>query len=101
MMRGTFWGWPYYTTTAIPINLSTLARTSESEIYLIDMADAALGESLNLTVDASQEAAYTEGGTLVSAFQNDQTVIRAISEHDLVMRRQESIAILQGVIYGK
>jgi hypothetical protein len=38
---------------------------------------------------------------LVSAFQNDQTVIRAISEHDLVMRRQESIAILQGVIYGK
>jgi HK97 family phage major capsid protein len=101
LMRGTFWGWPYGTTTAVPINLSTLSRNSESEVYLIDMADAALGESLNLTVDASQEAAYSEGGTLVSAFQNDQTVIRAIAEHDLVMRRQESIAILQGVIYGK
>ena len=101
MMRGTFWGWPYYTSTAVPINLTTLSRNAESEVYLIDMADVALGESLNLTVDASQEAAYTEGGTLVSAFQNDQTVIRAISEHDLVMRRQESIAILQGVIYGK
>jgi len=101
LMRGTFWGWPYGTTTAIPINLSTLSRTSESEVYLIDMADAALGESLNLTVDASQEAAYSDGGTLVSAFQNDQTVIRAISEHDLVMRRQESVAVLQGVIYGK
>ena len=101
MMRGTFWGWPYKHTTAIPINLSTLSRTSESEIYLIDMADAVLGESLNLTVDASQEASYSDGGTLVSAFSNDQTVIRAISEHDLVMRRQESIAVMQGVIYGK
>jgi hypothetical protein len=38
---------------------------------------------------------------VVSAYQNDQTVIRAISEHDLAMRRQESLAILQGVIYGK
>lgn len=101
MMRGTFWGYPFGITTAVPSNLNTLGRGSESEIYLIDMADAVLGESLSLVVDASQEAAYTEGGTLVSAFQNDQTVIRAISEHDLVMRRQESIAILQGVVYGK
>jgi hypothetical protein len=38
---------------------------------------------------------------VVSAFQNDQTVIRTISEHDLVMRRQESLAVLQGSVYGK
>jgi HK97 family phage major capsid protein len=101
MMRGTFWGYPYGVTTAIPSNLNTLSRGSETEIYLIDMADAALGESMNLAVDASQEAAYTDGGTLVSAYEQDQTVIRAISEHDLVMRRQESVCVLQGAVYGK
>lgn len=101
LMRGTFWGWPYGTTTAVPINLNTLSRGSESEVYLADFADAALGESLNLVVDASQEAAYSDGTNIVAAFSQDQTVIRAIQEHDFVMRRQESVAILQGVIYGK
>jgi HK97 family phage major capsid protein len=101
LMRGTFWGWPYGTTTAVPINLSTLSRNLESEIYLSDFADAALGESLNLVVDASQEAAYSDGVNVVAAFSQDQTVIRAIQEHDFVMRRQESVAVLQGVVYGK
>ncbi len=102
LMRGTFWGWPYGTTTAVPINLSTVAANTaniQSEVYLSDFADAALGESLNLTVDASQEAAYHDGSNVVAAFSQDQTVIRAIQEHDFVMRRQESVCILQGVVY--
>lgn len=98
LMRGTFWGWPYGVTTAIPINLGTGA-VGQSEIYLVDFADAALGEGLSLVVDASQEAAYNDGGTVVSAYSNDQTVIRAIAEHDLVMRRLESVAVLNSVIY--
>ena len=97
LMRGTFWGWPFGLTTAVPINLGT--GGNQSEIYLADFADVALGEALNLTVDASQEAAYNDGGTVVSAYSNDQTVIRAISEHDLVMRRQESVAVLSSVVY--
>jgi HK97 family phage major capsid protein len=101
VLRGQFWGYPIYVSTAIPTNLNTLGRASESEIYLVDMADVVLGESLNLVIDSSNEAAYVEGSTVVSAFQNDQTVIRTISEHDLVMRRQESLAVLQGTVYGK
>ncbi len=97
LMRGTFWGWPYGTTTAVPINLGSTG--AQSEIYLADFADVALGEALNLTVDASQEAAYNDGGTVVSAYSNDQTVIRAIAEHDLVLRRQESVAVLSAVVY--
>ncbi len=97
LMRGTFWGWPYGVTTAVPINLGSGAN--QSEIYLVDFADAALGEALSLVVDASQEAAYNDGGTVVSAYSNDQTVIRAIAEHDFVMRRQESVAVLSAVVY--
>ena len=103
LMRGTFWGWPYGVTTAIPVNLdSTGAATSSgtrSEIYLVDFADVALGEGLNLTIDASQEAAYYDGSQVISAYSQDQTVIRAIAEHDLVMRREESVSVMKQVLY--
>lgn len=95
------WGWPIGMTTSVPITLNGQGRVGESEIYLVDWNDVALGESQNLIIDASQEAAYTDGGVLISAYQNDQTVIRAIAEHDLVMRRQESISVLVGSVYGK
>lgn len=98
LMRGTFWGWPYGTTTAVPINIAKTSSAS-SEIYLVDFADAAIGEALNMTIDASQEAAYWDGSSVISAFSQDQTVIRAISEHDFVMRRAESIAVLNSVVY--
>ena len=101
VMNMRLWGWPIGMTTSVPINLNGQGRGSESEIYLVDWNDVALGESQNLIIDASQEAAYTDGGILISAYQNDQTVIRAIAEHDLVMRRQESVAMLTGVVYGK
>ena len=102
LMRGTFWGWPYGVSTAVPINLSAagvLGGGLQSEVYLVDFADVALGEAMSMSVDASSEAAYNDGGTVVSAYSNDQTVIRAIAEHDLVMRRQESVAILTNVVY--
>lgn len=98
LLRGTFWGWPYGVTTAIPINLGSGA-VGQSEIYLADFADVVLGEALSLVVDASQEAAYNDGGTVVSAYSNDQTVIRTIAEHDFVMRRQEAVAVLSSVVY--
>src|SRR4029077_17095780 len=101
---GTFWGWPYGVTTAIPVNLNASGVVSSgstnSEIYLVDFADVALGEGLNLTIDASQEAAYFDGSTVISAYSQDQTVIRAIAEHDLVMRREESVAVMKKVIYS-
>lgn len=103
LMRGTFWGWPYGVSTAIPVNLNSsgvaASTGTRSEIYLIDFADVALGEGLNLTIDASQEAAYHDGSSVVSAFSQDQTAIRAIAEHDLVMRREESVSVMSNVLY--
>lgn len=103
LMRGTFWGWPYATTTAIPVNLNAsgvaASTGTRSEIYLVDFADVALGEGLTLTIDASQEAAYYDGTQVISAYSQDQTVIRAIAEHDLVMRREESVSVMQQVLY--
>ncbi|MFQ5915841.1 MAG: phage major capsid protein, partial [Nitrospinota bacterium] len=46
VLAGRFWGWPIGETNTIPTNLGS--GTNESEIYLVDMMQAVLGESLNL-----------------------------------------------------
>lgn len=95
MLRGTLWGFPYASTTQIPSNLG--GGANESEVYLVDMADAVIGESTNLTVDASGEAAYFDGTQVQAAFSRDQTVIRAIAEHDFGMRHDASVTVIQAV----
>jgi HK97 family phage major capsid protein len=100
MQGGTLWGWPFALTTQVPINLTDGGGTDESEIYLCDFADAVLGEAQNLIVSASDTAAYHDGSNVVAAFSQDQFVVRAIQEHDFVMRREESVAVLNEVTWG-
>jgi|HubBroStandDraft_3_1064219.scaffolds.fasta_scaffold00005_44 HK97 family phage major capsid protein len=94
---GMIEGIPWSYTQQIPTNLG--AGTNGSEIYLVDMADTLIGDTMNLQVDASDVAAYwgtaNDAGeaNVVSAFQRDQTVFRVISEHDFNMRHLQSLAI--------
>lgn len=99
-MNGGKWqGYPYKVTNNIPNNLNT-GTGSESELYLVDMADVVLGDVPGLMIDVSQEAVYTPDGTnLVSAFSRDQTVIRVIEQHDLAMRHDASVAVLTNILW--
>ena len=88
---GTLDGFPYYTTQQIPTNLGT---GNGSEIYLVDMADVVIGDTLNVMVDASDVAAYYgTDGKVVSTFQRDQSLFRVITEHDFNMRHLQSLAV--------
>jgi HK97 family phage major capsid protein len=96
MLRGVIRSYPYRTTTQIPTNLGSGA--DESEIYLVDTAQAMILDSMQLQLSVSLEGSYTDGsGASVSAFSNDQTIIRAIAEHDFQMRHDEAIALVAGV----
>jgi len=92
---GQLRGYPYKVSTAVPSNLG--AGTDESEIYFVDFADVVLADSMNMTLMASDVAAYHDGSNVQAAFSLDQTVIRVITEHDLVVRHEQSIAVLQAV----
>jgi HK97 family phage major capsid protein len=97
-MNPTLLGFPVKYSNNIPINLGT--GGGDSEIYLVDMADVLLGESTQLILEVSAEAAYSDGnGTLQSAFSRDETVVRAIQRHDLVMRHDASVAVLTTAYY--
>jgi len=92
MAGGRLWGYPYGSTTGVPVNVG--ASSNKSELYFVDMAQVVIGEAMNLVVDASQEAAYYDGSSVQAAYSLDQTVVRAISEHDLVVRHDKAIAVL-------
>lgn len=99
---GTLMGFPWAMTSQIPQNLdySGDADNDETEIYLADFADIVLAEATSMMIDASDVAAYHDGSTVVASFSQDQTVIRAIVEHDLVARHEESIVTLNNVVWG-
>lgn len=113
MLTGKLFGFPYAVTTVIPEN-TTIEDTQNpgqfftvqnTEMYLVDFADAVIGESMQLAIDVSTEASYDiftwdQGRVPISAFTHDQTLIRVITEHDFVMRHPESVAVITEIKWG-
>jgi HK97 family phage major capsid protein len=95
LLTGKLNGYPFSMTTQIPVNLG--GGTDESEIYLVDFADFAIGETTGMLIDMSGEAAYWDGSAVQAAFSRDQTVLRVITEHDTALRHDFSAAMLTGV----
>ncbi len=94
----TIHNWPVFVTTTIPSNLG--GSGDESEVYLVEMFDAIIGEVSGLEIVANASASYVENATLQSAFSRDETLIRAITMHDFAMRHTVSVAVLTGVDWG-
>ncbi|RJG06255.1 phage major capsid protein [Noviherbaspirillum cavernae] len=92
---GQLRGKPFRLTTQIPENLG--AGSNESEIYLVDFNEVIIGEATGLIIDVSTEASFKSGATMVSAFSQDLTLIRAITEHDIQPRHDVAVAVLTGV----
>lgn len=95
---GRLWTYPVWVTNQIPINEG--GGSNESQIALCDVAQCVIGEELTIEVAMSDSASYDTSGTVTSAFQNDQTVIRAIAKHDFAMRHDKAAAWRTGVTWG-
>ena len=86
--NNTLIGYPYKTTN--------LLETTNGKTCIIfgNWNDLVLGEQGALEIETSREGSWTdEAGNLVSAFENDQTLIRAINNVDAGLRHDESFAI--------
>lgn len=92
----TVYGFPIYTTTSIPINLSG----SQTEIIFADMSEVLIGDASGLAISMDSTASYVENNALVSAFSRDETLIRAIARHDVGVRHDLSIAVKTAVAWG-
>lgn len=90
--------------TQLPINIkdTTSANTvGASFIMLVEMTDAMILDSMTLELFVSREGSYTNSaGAQVNIVEVDETLIRAITEHDFQMRHPASVAVNQGVIWA-
>ena len=99
MMRGMLRGKPYRVTTQIPENLG--GGTNETELYLVDFGHVIVGEHMGIEIAMTTEGAYVDASsTLQSAFSRDETVIRAIAQHDMGTRHLAAIAVLTAVTWA-
>lgn len=100
LSKGTLLGYPFSKSTQIPTNIWDATGTNKdcSFVMLVEMTDALLLDSMMLELAVSREGSYVNSvGATVSAFQADQTLIRAIAEHDFQMRHVASIAVAEFV----
>lgn len=100
LSKGTLLTYPVHRTTQIGTNYydATGANKDCSFVFLVEMDEALLLDSMTLELAVSREGMYVDaGGNTVSAFQNDQTLVRAIAEHDFHMRHDQSVAVIQFV----
>lgn len=104
MMTGTLWGFPYRVTSQVLETLTAAGADTgglQSEVYFGAFAHAVIGEAMNMMVDASTEAMYVDGSNNVSAFQQDQTVVRVLAEHDFALRHDKAFSLIQSVTWGQ
>ncbi|KPU83705.1 phage capsid protein [Marinosulfonomonas sp. PRT-SC04] len=93
--KGELHGYTIRTTSQIPDNLGV--GGDETEVYFADFDEIMIGDAMNIIVSSSNVATYVDsGGNTISAFQNDLTLMNAISEHDLAPEHDVAIAGLNG-----
>lgn len=100
LTRGTLLSYPYKKTTQIGTGFWDAAASNKdlSFIFLVEMTEDIILDSMQLELAVSREGSYVDAlGATVNAFQQDQTVIRAIQEHDHQVRHDAAIACIQGV----
>jgi HK97 family phage major capsid protein len=90
--------YPIGVTTSVPDNLGV--GTNESEIYFGDFDQFLIGDTEQVTIAASDVAAYDDGGTMRAAFSLDETVVRLLAEHDTQVRYDTAFAVLTGVTWA-
>lgn len=95
---GELMGYPIKTTSQLPNNLGV--GTNETEVVFADFAEVMVGDTQDIILAQSTEASYVTGGTTYSAFQQDKTLMRAISEHDIAPMHDEAISVINGVAWS-
>ena len=99
LTKGTLLGYPVKKTTQIGINYGDAGSNRDcSFVFLVEMDEDMLLDSMQMELAVSREGTYFDAsGNGTSAFQVDQTIIRAITEHDHQLRHDAAVAVIQFV----
>jgi HK97 family phage major capsid protein len=103
MKDGMLKGYPFAVSANAPTDLTATPLggsqiTTASEVILCDFSYCVIGE-FPLAIDVSGQGTYTDGGSTISAFSQDNSLVRVVLQSDIGMRRDEAVAVLTAVAY--
>ena len=97
MERGFLAGAPFRINNNVTVGADAHGLT---EIYFGDFSQFIVGETLGIQIAVSHEASYPDGNTMVSAFANDQTVMRVLLREDFGVRYPDAF-VVKSKVYSK
>lgn len=98
LAMGMLLGFPVRTTTQIPNNLG---GGTDSEVYFGAWADLIIGfdKVTPLSLEFFPNGTYHDGSALVSGISQDQTPVRLMEAHDVVLRHDNTFARIDAVAW--
>ena len=97
MERGFLAGAPFRINNNVAVGADAHGLT---ELYFGDFSQFIVGETLGIQIAVSHEASYPDGNTMVSAFANDQTVMRVLLREDFGVRYPDAF-VVKSKVYSK
>jgi HK97 family phage major capsid protein len=98
MNRGTLLGFPFKTTTQIPLTGSIADDTGKTSIIFGDWADVIIGEMSGMQTETTTEGTWEdENGGLHNAFNEDAAATKALMYVDSALRYTESFVHVKNV----
>lgn len=97
MERGFLAGAPFRINNNVTVGTDAHGLT---ELYFGDFSQFIVGETLGIQIAVSHEASYPDGNTMVSAFANDQTVMRVLLREDFGVRYPDAF-VVKSKVYSK
>lgn len=98
--RATLFNRPFFTSSQIPLGFGTNGTTPTTDLALVEMSEVVIGQMESIEMDASDQATYTDGlGQVISAFQYNETVFRAVLRHDIALDHNVAVVRRQSIQY--
>lgn len=72
-------------------------QVGTDKIYFVHGPSLLIGDSMGVELTAHDGGAYYDGSSVVSGVSRDETVIRAVSEHDFNMRHDLAASVIETV----
>jgi HK97 family phage major capsid protein len=96
---GKLRGFDFHSSSTVAYTPAAGGAEAYADFWLGDFAEMMFGVSHDITIEISRDGTFTSNGQTVSAFDNDLTLIRLITECDFACRQPK--AFVHGVFAEK
>ena len=87
---GKLRGFDFHSSSTVKYTKETAPAKDYADFWLGDFAEFMFGISHDITIEMSRDGSYTADGTTISAFENDLTLVRLITECDFACRQPKA-----------